>query len=145
MVEIRDIRTDLRTRLNALAGRREEAEQRYEAELVALDTEEATLKAMLALEEKRLRNGGGLQSAKPLRPGAHNRLESEVLETLSDEKQWPHGAIKDALIERGIGNGEDPNFGRSLQGVLLSLRSREFVGLVGNRTWQITEKGLSGH
>jgi hypothetical protein len=142
--QIRDIRDDLRVRINDLSRRRDAAERRLRDELQALDAEEATLKNMLALEEKRVRNGGLPLRQKPLRPGAANRTESEILEILSDEKEWPHASIKDALIARGIGQADDINFGRSLQGTLLSLRGRELVDHASERTWQITKKGLTG-
>lgn len=51
---MRDLRDDLRERLGLLSERRQKAKAQYDGEIRAIDTEEGPLKALLALEERRL-------------------------------------------------------------------------------------------
>ena len=64
----------------------------------------------------------------PLRPGATNALENEILALVSDRRSWPHNSIKAELVKRGFGPN-DPQFGRALQGVLLAIRKRGWLTL----------------
>lgn len=140
--ELRDIRTDLKIRLDRITARRDEAQRRYERELEEIKTEEAIIREMIRIEEKRTANGHAPTPAIPsslLRPGVQNRTEHEILELLSDEREHSHRDIKEHLLRAGIGAADDPNFGRSLQGTLLSLRGREFIEIPEGkfRTWRI--------
>ena len=89
-------------------------------------------------------DSSGVQEKKPLRPGAANAIESEILTLLSDRHRWEHSTIKENLIEAGHGNSSDSHFGQSVQGTLLSLRTRGLVDLPERGVWEITEKGISG-
>jgi len=138
-----DIKSELRARLEGIEGRRRAEDERHEAVHQQLDREADIVKAMLALEEGHGLNGIGAPSnkkKKPLRAGAANAVESEILELLSINSA-EHGALKEHLIEQGLGSADDPNFGRSLQGTLLSMRGRELVDLIGKGVWAIGEKG----
>jgi len=139
-----DIKHELLARLAGVGKRRDEEEQRHAAVLRELDGEEDTIKEMLRLEEKLAANSQRAlpwNAKRPLRPGAANETESEILEALSNKGEWDHSEIKSHLLDRGIGVG-NPNFGRSVQGMLLSLRARELVEHVGTGTWRATEKAL---
>ena len=140
-----DIIKELNARLADVAKRRDAEDERHEGVHQTLDREVEIIKAMLALEEGRSSNGYAVpaQRQRPLRAGAGNAVESEILEALSDRKEWFHADIKAHLIEQRLGSEKDPNFGRSLQGVLLSLRGRELVEHSDTAQWKITKKGLS--
>jgi|SRR6267378_69509 hypothetical protein len=146
MAVIRDLRSDLIARLEDIPKRRDRSNDRHLAELQAIQDEEKVLRAMLELEEKRVKNGHDrhVQEKKPLRPGAANAIESEILTLLSDRHRWEHSTIKENLIEAGHGNSSDSHFGQSVQGTLLSLRTRGLVDLPERGVWEITEKGISG-
>lgn len=139
-----EIKHELLARLAGVEKRRDAEHERHEGALQELDREESVIKDMLKLEEKLTLNGHDAPTPKPkapLRPGAANEVESEILEALSNKSEWEHGEIKAHLIERGLGS-DNPHFGRSIQGLLLSLRSRELVENVGTGTWRATKKAL---
>jgi hypothetical protein len=143
MIDIRDITADLRARLDLIQERRRAEDDRHSQAVEEINKEEMAVQAMLALEEKLLANGRAKAlEAKPLRSGAATKFESEILEILSNADEWEHSDIKRELLARGVGDADDPNFGRGLQGVLLSMRGRELVELTGLRKWRITAKGL---
>jgi hypothetical protein len=140
---MRDITDDLRAILTILGQKRRDEDARHTQAIEEIDREAATVQATLDLQVKLLADGRVKSlDAKPLRPGASNRLESEILEILANADVWDHSDIKRELLARGLGDAKDPNFGRGLQGVLLSMRSRDLVSFVGTRKWKITAKGL---
>jgi hypothetical protein len=139
---MKEIKEGLLERLNHVEKKRSDEDERHEGVLQALDREEALIKEMLALEEGRAFNGASAPKKKSLRPGAANEVESEILELLSVGNA-AHAAVKGYLIERGLGSATDPNFGRSIQGTLLSMRGRELVELVGEREWGISKKAAA--
>jgi hypothetical protein len=140
---MRDIADDLRTILAVLGEKRRDEDARHSKAIQEIDHETATVQATLDLQTRLLADGRTkLFDAKPLRPGANNRLESETLEILGNAEIWDHSEIKRELLARGIGDASDPNFGRSLQGALLSMKARDLVALAGLRRWKITAKGL---
>ncbi len=139
--QIRDIRDDLRARLDLLGPRRGEVQERYKAELREIDQEEAMLKTLLAAEDRLM----ATTRVTVERKWAGNALENEILDILSDEEPWEHGEIKTALIERGHGKNDDPRrLGQSIQGTLLSMSHRNLVTNAGYGKWKITEGGLNG-
>jgi hypothetical protein len=148
MATIRDITEDLKARLELLAQRKKDEERRYAEVLDEIDQEAEKIEGMLELESQFLagerKKLAAATASKPLRPGANNRFESEILDIIANGKDWEHSEIKAELLGRGLGDAADPNFGRSLQGALLSLRARELVELVGERQWRITAKGRGG-
>jgi hypothetical protein len=138
-----DIKKELLARIAGVEKRRGAENMRHEMVLDGLDQEEATIKAMLKLEETLISNGHA-PTPKPyatLRPGTANEVESAILEALSNKGEWEHSEIKSHLLDRGHGIGQ-PNFGRSIQGLLLSLRGRELVENVGTGRWRATKKAL---
>jgi hypothetical protein len=138
---LRDIREDLRVRLERIGVRRQEAEARYKEELSQIDKEEKALEAILALEEKE----AGSSHITAERSWAQNALENEILDILSNEGGWEHSDIKAALLDRGHGHGEDQSrFGQSIQGTLLSMSHRDLVESAGYGKWKITKYGLTG-
>jgi hypothetical protein len=144
MTDLRDITADLQARLDLIGSRRREEEHRHVRALQELDGEVEMIKHMLDLERRLLADRQAKASAaKPLLPGAATPLESEILEILGNKKEWEHAEIKAELVNRGAGRTDDPTFGRSLQGTLLSMRSRELVDLLGVGVWRIAEKRLN--
>jgi hypothetical protein len=137
---IRDIRADLRVRLDLIGPRRDKAQARYEAELHEIAQEETMLKTLLAAEERFMATARVVVQ----REWAGNPLENEILDLLGNEDPWEHGEIKTALIERGYGKDDEARFGQSLQGTLLSMAHRDLVVSAGHSTWQITEFGSTG-
>ena len=104
---IRDISPDLQARLKLIADRRRAEEDRHEQALQDFDQEAEAVETMLELEGRLRANGKALVlGTKPLRPGANSREESEILEILSNNKDWEHTDIKGELIGRGIGRAE---------------------------------------
>jgi hypothetical protein len=139
-----DIKKELLARLAGVQTRRDAEEERHERALQEFDREESVIKAMLKLEESLALNGYEPTAPKakaPLRPGAASEVESEILEALSNKADWDHSAIKARLIDKGLG-ADTPHFGRSIQGLLLSMRSRELVENVGTGVWRATKKAL---
>lgn len=139
-----DIKNELLARLDGVGKRRDLEKERHERALQEFDREEAVIKAMLELEETLAIKGHDTPISKPkspLRPGAANEIESEILGVLSDRRDWEHGEIKARLIAKGLGT-DGPHFGRSIQGLLLSMRGRELVENVGVGIWRATKKAL---
>jgi hypothetical protein len=140
---MRDITDDLRAILTILGQKRQDEDARHIKAIQEIDHEVATVQETLDLQVRLLADSRAkVIEAKPLRPGAANKLESEILEILSNAAEWDHTEIKNELLTKGLGNASDPNFGRGLQGTLLSMRARELVDLSGLRQWRITAKGL---
>ncbi|MGA2815067.1 MAG: hypothetical protein ABSE67_01995 [Xanthobacteraceae bacterium] len=141
MQAIRDIRGDLKARLDLVGDRRQKAKERYEAELNEIKNDEKMLEALLASEQRLM----ATSRVTIERQWAGNPLENEILDLLSDEKLWEHGDIKSALLERGIGKDDDPkHFGQSLHGTLLSMSRRDLLESGGYGKWKITKYGLTG-
>jgi hypothetical protein len=140
---MRDISSDLQAILAVLDEEERAEDARHSKAHADIAQKRATVQATLDLQTSLLANvREKVLDAKPLRPGAQTRLESEILDVLSNAREWEHTEIKAELISRGIGVADDPNFGRGLQGTLLSMRGRELVDLAGMRKWRITAKGL---
>jgi len=139
--QIRDIRDDLKARLDLLGPRRGEVQERYKAEIQEIDREEAMLRTLLAAEERLMAK----TRVTVERKWAGNALENEILDILSNEGEWEHSEIKTALLDRGHGHNDDPKrFGQSIQGTLLSMSHRDLVESVGRGKWKITKYGLTG-
>ena len=116
-------------------------DERHKTETEAIERDRQLLREMLEFEKRR----AGPMVARvtvtmAMHPLAQNRIESEILTMLIRDQELDHGAIKDRLIKDGYGSSADPNFGRSVQGTLLSMRSRDLVDLVGMGRWRITKK-----
>jgi hypothetical protein len=141
MQTIRDIRGDLKARLDLVGDRRQKAKERYEAELREIKRDEEMLEVLLVSEER-------LMAATDItteRSWAGSALENEIFDILGDEKGWDHGEIKSALLQRGLGKNIDPgHFGQSLHGTLLSMSRRDLLESVGLGRWKITKYGLTG-
>jgi len=142
----RDILPDLEIRLKRIDALRDEAQRRYERELEEIKRNETVLREMIELEKKGALNGYApkVELAGPLRAGAQNRTEHEILQFLSDEQEHRFDDVRANLLSVGIGNEDDPNWGRSVFGLLLSMRGRELVDMPKPRRWRITKKGLTG-
>jgi hypothetical protein len=138
-----DLSPQLQARLADVERRRDAEAERHLAAERDLDREEAIIKAMIDLEKGRSLTGSDVAAmmAGPLRPGAVNTMESEILGFLSNKEDWGHADIKAFLIERGLGTSSDAQFGRSIHGTLLSMRGRDLVESLGTGKWRIVKKG----
>jgi hypothetical protein len=138
-----DIEKGLEERLARFDALELEEEARHKAALAAIKADRSLVRNMLEFER---RNKKGVQPAEALKlhPNAQNRIEHEILDFLRDGDAAEHAAIKEMLIEEALGSSADPNFGRSVQGTLLSMRARDLVELVDERVWGITKKGKAG-
>jgi hypothetical protein len=138
---IRDIRGDLKARLDLIGERRQKAQERYEQELREIKRDAEMLEALLTSEDRLMASSRVAIE----RSWAQNALENEILDILSNEGAWEHGEIKQALLDRGHGKGEDSGrFGQSIHGTLLSMSRRDLVESVGLGKWKITKYGLTG-
>jgi hypothetical protein len=138
-----DITDGLRAILTILGQKRRDEDVRHAKAIEEINHETATVQATLDLQVRLLADGRAKTlESKQLRPGTANIVESEILEIMSNAQEWDHAEIKRELLARGIGDAGDPNFGRGIQGSLLSMRSRGLVDLAGLRKWKITAKGL---
>ena len=137
---IRDIRADLKARLDLINVRRQKAQERYEAELGEIKRDETMLEALLEAEDR------FMASARVGRSWAGSPLENEILDLVSNEGDWDHSEIKQALLDRGHGKGDQGHFGQSLHGMLLSMsrRDRPLLTSAGHGKWKITQFGLTG-
>ena len=134
--ESSDLLGPLHDRLAGIEKRREAEEDRHEGVLQALDKEAETIKAMIALEEK-LSPNGPMKPKSPLRAGARNETESEILGLLGNHEVWHLNAIKLHLIHKDLGVENDPNFGRATHAQLLTMAKRGLVVSRGDGQCQI--------
>jgi hypothetical protein len=141
---MKDIKSDLRQRLEAIDKKVNFEQQRHDAALEKLERARSTIKAMIDLEE----NDGTdpqedffarKQTSAPQEVTAAV-LESEIHALLKNQKDWAHSDIKSRLILKGLGTDSDPQFGRRVQGTLLSLLARGLVEKAGKRQWRALKK-----
>ena len=138
---MRDIRPDLRERLNTIA-----------ADRARLDEDERSVRHLLQREEMRF--GEPKQASLPL--GDRNeknktvkRVPAEpsekikfVMTTLADRQLWPLELIVEAAAEKGVDfNGKHPR--RVLHFVLLGMQQRGLVEKIGKNEWRLTSNGYS--
>lgn len=134
---MRDIRSDLRDRLAAISRQREAAEAEHKSRLAAIDQQEVMLSELIRVEDARAAEAHKNLS---LKNGAANPLEHEILTLLETDGTCEHGKIKDEMIARGLGKAADPQFGRVIQGHLLSMKGRKLVDTLGEGNWRIHRK-----
>jgi hypothetical protein len=145
---MRSIRTDLEERLAAFPMRRRTAQERYEAELRAIERDERLVRDMLALEQRleqeELPFDEEEEGERTFPFGAANESEAEILSVMSDRKDWDHAALKVRLPDIKARRGaDDTSFGRILHGMLMSMKGRGLVEHAGVGTWRITQAALA--
>jgi hypothetical protein len=140
---MRDIRDDLRERLDGLRQERDRLQVALQAKLKEIAAYEEQLNTLLEMEEKRV------AAATPsfdfdipvaitppdISASPKDKLESVILVLLDGGVILPHADIKDRLEEAGFAHGHR-HFGRMLQGTLMSMRSRELIDLVPRGKWR---------
>lgn len=137
-MSLRDIKKDLLDRIAAVDA----AEKSFDHEVLEQKNEFARrrnlLREMLAMEGGAAEQDAASEArdANSFRPGAANRMESEILGLLAGGRPMAHAAIKEKLLTLDFGPN-DASFGRMVHGTLMSMRSRDLVENIGNGTWQV--------
>jgi len=133
---MRDIRGDLRDRLDRLGQRRKQ----YQRILDDTLTEENLVGQLLAIEEQnyerlqrhnRVSHGQSLQSEQEL-----VSLNKFVTKTLSDREIWDINKLKVAAEGVNLDIEKSASLGRSLQAALMGLKQRNIVFSLGNGKWR---------
>lgn len=139
---MRDIRNDLRERLEALRTERDELQAQLTAKLKEIDNYEKNISALLALEERRGDGNGMKKTTGPFKKAEmRSDFEGAILRLLSDRIIWEHATIRETLEEDGW-RAKRGSLGRVLQGILLGLLSRKLVEQPEPRKWLITDLGV---
>jgi uncharacterized protein involved in exopolysaccharide biosynthesis len=150
---MRDIRDDLRQRIQLLKQERDDLQRQLQAKLAELDEYEGQLSGLLALEEKRAARttdsvptvpdvefiaprvpAEGESEEEAVESGSDEEFAAAVLETLKESKPLEHGEIKKRLEDNWT--MEKGSLGRAIQGQLLSLKQRGAVEYLGDRRWR---------
>lgn len=139
----RDLRPDLRARLDDIQAER----VKIQARTRDLDQDEAAIKRMLAIEERRLGNGNsGVPLAKAINEVvstanslfdafATSTLRRAILDEMADRQVHTGESLTEALKRKGV--VVPGQLGRSVQGTLLSLQQQRAVKSLGNGKWQL--------
>jgi hypothetical protein len=140
---MRDIRDDLRQRVQLLKDERDELQKQLTEKLAELDAYEAQLSALLAFEEKRA-VGAAIQGQLGLTPdreeakaeeASDQDFEAAILAIMGNYQEWTHSDIK-AQMEQEEWTMEKGSIGRAIQGQLLSMKQRGLIEYVGDRKWR---------
>lgn len=141
---MRDIRDDLRQRVQLLKDERDELQKQLTEKLAELDAYEAQLSALLAFEEKRAM-GAARQGQLDLTPAQEEAQEDEettdqdfeaaILTIMGNYQEWSHSEIK-AQMEKEEWTMEEGSIGRAIQGQLLSMKQRGLIEYAGDRKWR---------
>jgi chromosome segregation ATPase len=137
---MRDIRDDLRQRVQLLKDERDELQKQLKEKLAELDAYEAQLSSLLAYEEKRAVGAGG-QGQLELTPiekadeVTDEDFEAAILSVMGNYQSWTHADIK-AQMEREDWTLEKGSLGRAIQGQLLSMKQRGLIEFMGDRKWR---------
>jgi hypothetical protein len=145
---MRDIRDDLRQRIELLRQERDDLQRQLQAKLSELDDYETQLSGLLAIEEKRAARveveadivsaeftapaAGDGDSTEEVETGSDADFEAAILDALKDAP-LEHGEIKKRLEENWTVEG---SIGRTIQGQLLSLKQRGEVEYLGRSRWR---------
>jgi hypothetical protein len=136
---MRDIRDDLRQRVQLLKDERDELQKQLTGKLAELDAYEAQLSSLLAFEEKRAVGAGGqgqleLTTEKVVEI-TDKDFEAALLSVMANYQPWTHADIKakmeaeDWILIKG-------SLGRAIQGQLLSMKQRGLIEFMGDRKWR---------
>ena len=130
---MRDIRADIKERLESVATKRERLQQA----LVDLDDEERTLQTLLTAENARF------HSREPSLFGPITGVESSItqflLDAMSDGKAWSLERLKDLAGDRGIFTAANVSLGRVLHMALVGLKRRGIVEQVDDGVWKLVQ------
>jgi len=137
---MRDIRDDLRQRVQLLKDERDELQKQLTEKLAELDAYEAQLSSLLAFEEKRA-NGPAAQGQLELTAAAKveehtdEDFEAAILSIMGNYQSWTHADIK-SQMEQDEWTLEKGSLGRAIQGQLLSMKQRGLIEFMGDRKWR---------
>ena len=135
---MRDIRADIKERLDAVASSRE----RLAEQLRELEVDEAALRSFLEAENARWHNKEPelFRVGKRLEPRPLDETVSPVtkflLDTLGDGTPWSLTRLKDHASNKGVVFGGDSP-GRVLHGGLLGLKKRGVVAMIESGIWRL--------
>ncbi len=127
---MRDIRPDLKERLDAVEADREAIQKRFQAELDALSARAETLRDMIRLEDAKWATEPPKGEAAPSVQAGNEAIERAILSLLPIGIEAPHSSIRISLEGRELLRLDDPQRGRALQGILMSMRYRGLVEIV---------------
>jgi hypothetical protein len=134
---MRDIRDDLRQRVQLLKDERDALQKQLTEKLAELDAYEAQLSSLLAFEEKRAVGAGG-QGQLELAPAdeiTNKDFEAALLSIMGNYQSWTHADIK-SKMEAEDWTLEKGSLGRAIQGQLLSMKQRGLIEFLGDRKWR---------
>ena len=136
---MRDIRADIKERLESVATKRE----RLQDALVNLDEQERMLQTLLTAENARFHSRepslfGHITGAKPV----ETSISAFLIEAMSDGNNWPLERLKQLALEQGILSPDDGAIGRSLHGALIGLKRRDLAEIVESGVWKLKEKTI---
>jgi predicted nuclease with TOPRIM domain len=137
---MRDIRDDLRQRVQFLKDERDALQKQLTEKLAELDAYEAQLSSLLAFEEKRA-NGAAAQGQRDLAESGEAAEESvegfeeAILAIMGNYQPWTHSDIK-LHLQQEQWSAEKGSLGRLIQGQLLSMKQRGLIEFLGDRKWR---------
>ena len=127
---MRDIRSDLKERLEAMVRERQELQRR----VAAFENSEQSLRALLAQENARFPETEPQDIAPPAEQ-PRSDYERFILDALSDGEKWTTLRLKLVAGEQQRFQ-DQPTLGRVFHAVLIGLRGRGLVELVEQGTWR---------
>ena len=135
---MRDIRNDLKERLESLSQERDGLEKQYQGRLREFEGRESLLRQLLHQEDVRAL-GDQPSLFRKVREGQADKETSDltrlILDMLADGQNWSLDRLKEAGEKRGVlGGFESP--GRSIHGALLSLKRQAKVQNIDQGVWR---------
>lgn len=131
---MRDIRSDLRTRLEAVGAEREKLVQR----LADLDDRQRQFEGVLGDEERRWHSQDSLFAPNGSDQAPVSELRLFLLETLSDGQSWQFRRIKDRALGLDLSFGKK-NPGQAIHASLVAAKRRGLVDQIETGLWRIAK------
>lgn len=140
---MKNIKSALQDRLDAVAKKIDFEKQRHEDVMKRLLAAHATIEAMIAIEdaENEPQSDMFTPTSAPQQVATADQLEAGILAALkAHNARMLHGDVKEFLVRKGLGSATDPQFGRRIQGTLLSLKHRGIVDQPAMATWSLASQ-----
>ena len=133
---MRDIRPDLEERLAST----EAEHKRLQDQADRVSAQATILRDMISLENAKWAAAPSKGEAPPTGavPPGNEAIEQAVLSLLNNGAEWPHADIKHDLEAKNLFRPDDAQHGRTLHGILMSMRHRGLVEIVEGKqgVWQ---------